>query len=574
MLNHLNSIVRMVALALLCIIAMPLEAAVQAELDRSRIVEGETVTLTILTDDPRQNLDTDFSALEKDFQLLDRRSETQLSIVNGRQTAVVRLLLTLEPKTVGEFEIPRLTFGADSTRAMALKVDPAPELEPGTQPPVFIEVEVTPTEGPYFVHAQLSLIVRVFYQQNLTEAAIGQPEPSPAAVRLMQETPYQAERGGERYRVLERNYAVFPERSGELTIPPMELTGRLVERRTSNVWQPAVRGRRVKVESDALTLNIEPKPPEFSGSEWQPAREFRMTQQVSSGDTLRVGEPVTRTVIIDAVGLEENMIVEPVWPELPGARIYPDQPQGITRDDGQWALGHKEFRYAVVPEQEGELVLPKLSVEWWDTQNNRAQTAVLPSHVIQVLPSALVPPLTAPTLTEVSAIRDANGVYAPAASGGPGYWRWLTFLFAGLWLLTLLAVLLIRGRKIDERVRDKAGDRVSVNEAGVLAVLENACNSGDIRQARRGLQNWLRKFGPAPGNGSLLEFAEEIDDAGLRNSIYSLDGEGFRPHSRQAWNGKVFWKQLDSWRRSRQASDKKNMPSPTDLYAVENRTPQ
>ena len=60
------------------------------------------------------------------------------------------------------------------------------------------------------MHAQLSLTVRVFYQQNLTEAAISPPEPAPASVRLMQETPYQAERGGERYRVLERNYAVFP----------------------------------------------------------------------------------------------------------------------------------------------------------------------------------------------------------------------------------------------------------------------------------------------------------------------------------------------------------------------------
>ena len=61
-----------------------------------------------------------------------------------------------------------------------------------------------PEKGPYYVHAQLGLVVRVFYQQNLTEAAISQPEPSPASVRLLQETPYQAERGGERYRVLER----------------------------------------------------------------------------------------------------------------------------------------------------------------------------------------------------------------------------------------------------------------------------------------------------------------------------------------------------------------------------------
>lgn len=570
----------MLVLAVVCIFSVPLEAAVQAELDRSRIVEGETVTLTILTDDPRQNLDADFSVLEEDFQLLDRRSETQLSIVNGRQTAVVRLLLTLEPKSVGDFEIPSLTFGSDVTRAIAIKVDPAPELEPGSQPPVFIEVEVLPGEGPYFVHAQLSLIVRVFYQQNLTEAAIGQPEPSPASVRLMQETPFQAERGGERYRVLERSYAVFPERSGELTIPPMQLTGRLVERRTSNVWQPSVRGRRVQVESETLTLNIEPKPPAFAGSEWQPAREFRMTQQVSSGDTLRVGEPVTRTVIIDAVGLEENMIAEPVWPELSDARIYPDQPQGITRDDGQWALGHKEFRYAVVPEQEGELVLPELRVEWWDTQNNRAQTAVLPSHTIQVLPSTLVPPQAAPGPAASPAVFDASGVNPGAGPDQPLYWRWLTFLFAGLWILTLLAAaVLIRSRKARAGSRVPAGVPMASSEAGILADLEKACSAGDIRMARRSLQSWLRKFGPVSLNGSLLEFADGVEDEALRESLYALDGEGYRPQDpvageQKTWDGRACWKQWETWHRSRQAADKKNKASPTDLYAVENRNVQ
>ena len=69
-----------------------------------------------------------------------------------------------------------------------------------------------------------------------------------------------------------------------------------------------------------------------------PARRVTLSQQISDADSLQVGEPVTRTVILDAVGLEENMIGEPVWPEVENARIYPDQPQGISRDDGQWVL--------------------------------------------------------------------------------------------------------------------------------------------------------------------------------------------------------------------------------------------
>ena len=429
---------RLFAAGLLFCLSLAAQAAVEVKLDRNSVVEGETVTLTFTTDDARQSLDADFSPIEKDFEILDRRSETQLSIVEGRQTAVVRLLLTVEPRRSGELEIPAIEFGDSKTRPLALSVDPAPEPGPGELPPVFIEVEISPETGPYYVHAQFGLIVRVFYQQNLTEAAISPPEPSPASVRLLQETPYQADRGGERYRVLERNYAIFPERSGELIIPRMQLSGRLVERRSTGVWQPSVRGRRVNVTSEELRLDIEPKPSGFSGKEWQPAREFRLTQQISSSDTLRVGEPVTRTIIVDAVGLEENMIVEPSWPGIANARIYPDQPQGITRDDGRWVLGHKEFRYAVVPEQEGELVLPELTVNWWDTAFHQQRTSVLPAHTLLVQPSALVPqpaPATAvpaPGASELPQLRPGQG------PGEWAYWRWLTLLFAGLWLLTLL----------------------------------------------------------------------------------------------------------------------------------------
>lgn len=574
MVKELNGLIRFAVAVLALIVSLPVAAAVRAELDRNRITVGETVMLTFLTDDPKQNMDADFSALEKDFRILDRRSETQLSIVGGRQTAVVRLLLTLEPRAAGDIVIPPLNIGSDTTRALTVKVDPAPELEPGSQPPVFIEVEILPSDGPYFVHAQLGLVVRVFYQQNLTEAAISQPEPSPAVVRLMQETPYQAERGGERYRVLERNYAVFPERSGELTIPPMQLTGRLVERRTSSVWQPAVRGRRVQVESEAIVLSIETKPDEFAGSEWQPAREYRITQQVSSGESLRVGEPVTRTVIIDAVGLEENMIVEPAWPEVADARIYPDQPQGITRDDGNWVLGHKEFRYAVVPEKEGELVLPELRVEWWDTQNNRARTAVLAAQAIKVQPSALVPLPAQTPLAPGATAPGAAGSPAYRSGGEPAYWRWLTLLFASLWLVTMAAALLLRNRGPVSRTRSPA-DTASTTEMELLGSLDKACGAGDRRAARRALQYWIQRFGPLEGCNSVLEFAAYIEDQALRDSLLTLDSEGFRPPAGEQvetrWNGSAFWKQFERWRKNRVDLENSRTASITDLYAMKNR---
>ena len=566
-----------VLVAGLLTLAAPVAADVQLQLDRNRVTEGETVTLTFVTADARQSLEADFSVLEKDFEVLDRRSETQLSIVNGRQTAVVRLLLTVEPLRAGELTIPAIDFGNARTQPLVLRVDPAPQLEQGELPPVFIEVEVTPEQGPYYVHAQLGLIVRVFYQQNLTEAAISQPEPAPAAVRLLQETPYQAERGGERYRVLERRYAIFPERSGELSLPAMQLSGRLVERRDSSIWQPTVRGRRITVESEPLRLQIEPRPADYTASAaWQPARKLSVSQQISATDALRVGEPVTRTVIIDAVGLEENMIVEPVWPKVPGARIYPDQPQGISRDDGEWVLGHKEFRYAVVPELEGELVLPELRVEWWDTANNRQQTAVLPAHTLRVQPSALVPPAPEAVVAVPSVTTDA----APAESGSAARWRGLTLLFASLWLLTLLLYWRSRRQQpfADRSARGAAG--AAPGEAELREQLRRGCERGDVVAARRSMLAWLHNFGP-PGERSLLGFAARCGDSSLQQAIYALDAEGFRPAagpergqpSARTWEGRQFWDRFESWRTSWLAQGREQTPALTDLYAPANRAP-
>ncbi len=548
---------------------MPLQAAhVSAKVDRNKILEGETVTLILQTDDTKLNLDVDLAVLENDFAVLDRRSETQMSIVNGRQSTIVRLMLVLEPRRSGDLQIPPLNVAGSKTRAINVRVDPAPEIKPGEPPTVFIEVGITPEASPHYVNAQLALTVRVYYQQNLTEAAISQPEPALASVRLLDELAFQADRNGVRYRVLERHYAIFPERSGELMIPPLQLSGRMVERRKDRLWQPSVRGRRIQVKSEAIQLIIQPRPATAVGDSWQPARQLELSERLSASNGLRVGEPVTRTVIIDAVGLEENMITEPDWPEISQARIYPDQPQGISRDDGQWVLGHKEFRYAVVPEKEGELVLPELTVHWWDTVNDRQRTSVLASRVIQVQPSAvtLLPQQALPVLAPLAAGTPQD----PGASSGPVYWRWLTLLFALLWLSALAVAW--RGRsRIDSQERSRQAVS-GEDESQLLKSLKQSCSLGDTGKARRALGAWLDRFGPANASGSLLDFAAELEDQSLRAGVYAMDAEGFRPHSDRSWDSKQFWKLFESWRKAWQASDATQKPSVTDLYAKENRS--
>lgn len=557
---------KLVGLALLLTVPGLLLADVTATLDRDRIVQGETVTLSIQTNNPQQNLDPNLDELQTDFILLDRRSETQMSIVNGQQSAVMRLLLTLEPKRTGELQIPALKLGDQSTRPMSLFVEEPPEVPEGEMPPVFIEIEIDPRDGPYYVHAQMRLTVRVFYLANLTEAAITPPEPPNASVRLLDEVPFQAERGDVRYRVLERHYAIFPERSGPLVIPEMTLTGRLVERRSDRLWQPSVRGRRIQASSDPVELEVMPRPASFTGDNWLPARQLQATQTISASDRPTVGEPVTRTIILDAIGLEENMLTEATWPEIQGARIYPDQPQGITRDDGRWVLGHKEFRYAVVPEEVGELVLPELKIQWWDTVNNRQQTAILPEKRLNISPSAmqLDEPATVAGTPGLTGLDSQDAMGNPGSHGMNSMWQWLTLLFAALWLLTLVAFL--RRRSPGAQAVTTVG-QTSEAESALLKRLQLACEQADAGEARKALSRWLKRYGPEPLRGSIVELARQVPGTDFERHLRDLDAVGFQHDPTKDWDPAGLWPAFKAWENDRKRNDKPSPESVTDLYA-------
>jgi hypothetical protein len=554
------------AVILLMVCSVATAAPVTAKLDRSSAVVGETVTLTLQTSDTNQSLDTDLSVLQVNFDVLNRRSETQMSFVNGRQTASVRLVITLEPKHQGKLVIPALKFPGASSNPINLKVSEAPALAPGDVEPVFIEVTVYPETGPYYVLSQISLMVRIFYQANLTEAAINPPAPAQASVRLLDEVPYQADRNGERYRVLERRYAIFPERSGTLIIPAMQLSGRLIERPSDRLWQPKVRGRRVRVESEPLTLEISPRPADYTGDFWLPARRIMLSQHISDNKKLHVGEPVTRTVILDAVGLEENMLEEPVWPEVSASRIYPDQPQGISRDDGEWVLGHKEFRYAIVPEQAGELVLPEIRLDWWDTVANRQRTAILPAHRVNVLPSELsqaASVLPSPTgfMPEISIGTSAENA---GMSGKTFLWKTTTAVFALLWLLTLFFY--FRRGSVTAVPTGKNGT-ASLGEKELLKKIQQACQKGDASSARKDLGQWIRNYAPQTMRGNMRDFGTACGDVKLQTAIAELDVSGFAADSAGAWKGDAIWAAFKHWRNQANGSQKSEIGDKPDLYS-------
>ncbi len=79
------------------------------------------LTLTAVSDDGASG-NPDLSALEPDFQILDRRVERRVSVTNGKRREEVRLRLILLPRRTGELELPGIPFGSARTQPLRLSV--------------------------------------------------------------------------------------------------------------------------------------------------------------------------------------------------------------------------------------------------------------------------------------------------------------------------------------------------------------------------------------------------------------------------------------------------------------------
>ena len=95
-------------------------ATVSVSLERNSIIENEIVQLTIRTDYPDTGSGPDFSVLEKDFNILSQSQNSQFRFNLGTSQSLKFWVLSLSPKSVGNFEIPAIQVGKHASKPLKL----------------------------------------------------------------------------------------------------------------------------------------------------------------------------------------------------------------------------------------------------------------------------------------------------------------------------------------------------------------------------------------------------------------------------------------------------------------------
>lgn len=503
-------------LLLLCCLPWRVSAAeVQATLDRNKVELGETVTLNLRVDGGGALGAPDLSALSNDFAVLGTSNNTSLSIVNGRRSAELTFGIALRPKHIGHLTIPALNFAGGTTAPLPLKVvAPDSQAAAAGNKDVFVDASAEPQRA--YVGEQMTYVVRLYFATSLSNGGMDEPQANGVELsKLGDDLNYQAERGGRRFNVIERRYALIPQHAGHIEIAPVSFQGELIDMADPNSFFGSTRP--VSAVSPAVSIDVRPVPDNAGKTAWLPARELQLNMEGGPAQNdVRVGQSINLSMNLQATGLPYEALPALSLPALDGATVYPDKPVTGTHVSGPWLIGRRQQSFAVVPNRPGELTIPETTLTWWNVQTDKPEVARIPARHYTVLPAvgAASPQASAAPVTKPA---DEPPAAAPVAHHAVP-WRWIALGSVGLWLVSVFGWLSWRRRKPVLKAAPTAAAPTTSRELRAAFLL--AARGDDAATQAHALLAWARA--ERPGLANLGGLAGALSSASQREAIDAL----------------------------------------------------
>ncbi|MBF0427643.1 MAG: protein BatD [Magnetococcales bacterium] len=412
-----------------------------------------------LTFESKESLDAEpnFSALEKDFEILDRSHKTNFQFINGQKSQSIAWILELMPKRSGNLVIPSIAFGKDQSPAVTISVvDQQPTGESAGHSGLVLEAELSAKSVQ--MQEQTILTVRFLRAVEIAKASMSEPKISTGDAiieKLGEERSYETQRDGQRYLVNELRYALFPQRSGKMVLDPIPLTVQLPGQAGSNLLReffndPFIKnmpfsqgrpGRTVRLNTSSIELDVQPIPPEAAGKPWLPAHKILLEEKWSPDPPqFQVGEPVTRTLKLTADGLTAAQLPPISASSADGLKHYPDRPLTEDQKEATGIIGKRTEKIALIPSTSGTHILPAIEIPWWNTDTKTMEIARLPERQITVIGSSAKPAQEPKIVQPVPPT--SVPVTAPAMEPAPlpvstaGIWPWTTLAACLGWMIT------------------------------------------------------------------------------------------------------------------------------------------
>ena len=528
-------VVRTCLLLVSLLLAAPAMAKVSAQVDRSVVEQNESFALEIVIEGDVGS-EPDVSVLERDFIVGQSSQISNTNIVNGQISRSVTWIYPLMARRAGTLTIPAVRVGNDRSEPIRIDVREPTNAPPG-EADVFITAEVD-TDSTW-VQAQVLYTIKVYRAVATRQMSYRRPAFSGAEVLVeasSEEKVYEAVLGGRVYNVIEQNFALFPQESGEISISPTRFEARIIA-------NGRITGRKV-FESEPKTITVLPipaAPAEYADAAWLPARDLELSESWSREPyRLTAGEPISRDIVVSALGqLETQLPVLDV--EVPdGINLYPDQPELSRRLEDGGIRGIRRDQYAMIAVGDGDVALPAVELPWFDIDSEEWRVARLPERSLSIIGEPPVTPAveSAPLVEPAAA---APAVPVSQAVSSP-FWQQVALGLGVLWLLTVLAWWWSSRPKAEPK--QLAPPPAYKLQARSLKAARKAALDGDAVALRSALIEWARLEWPDDVPRSLGALAMRLE-APLADQLRALSRSSYGPDAPH-WDGQAIARALRS----------------------------
>ncbi|MEX1062564.1 MAG: BatD family protein [Balneolaceae bacterium] len=393
-----------------------------------------------------------------------------ISMINGQTTTVTSYTFTLIARERGTFRIPSLNMVIDGQeyKTEALTVD---VLEPRSlqaedgqrRPDIFARIELD-EEHPS-VGQQLIASLVIYFKDGI-EVTSYQPSAGWRTDGFWKEQLENIEQpqaetiilGDVRYRKATLlRYALFPSRSGELSLTPFELQiGIRTQPRRNDPFGSVFGGlgtnqRRVTLESEEITVPVRQLDPPQTGESIGAVGQFEISRDVSVNQVY-VGESVELTTTVTGEG-NLPLISKPDYAFPDNFEIYSPQEETDLSRKGTTIQGTRTFKDRFVPRTAGTFTIPEKRIALYNPRTGSYNFSTLPPIPVEVVRD--------PATTVANA---ENGADFQLMTGGAiwnetktdglfnRYWFWLGLLVPALCLSVAW-----RRKQLHERLEHDSG---------------------------------------------------------------------------------------------------------------------
>ncbi len=567
------------AIAALIVLASfaPAKAEIRASVSQNQVIQGEPFQLSIQVEGASGNAQPDLGPLSKNFTVEGTGQTSQTSIINGHTTVSHGWTVTLTPKSPGKVEIPAIKVGAEQSNPILVEVVDAASLPKTSLAQSGVEVDMQAAPGPYYVQQEIPVTVRITSSGGLRSAQLSDLSgPDLVVTRRGEDKVSQVTRNGQPVSVIERDYMVKPQKSGNFTLGPLVLRGAANDpngRRSpfgnnsafaqmrqqfgfsgfgnsmfGDFFSPT---KSVTARSNAIQIDVSANP--AGQSDWfLPAKavDLKQSWQPDQPDFL-VGEAVTRVVQIVALGASKEMLPDINFQDVDGASVYVDRVDDRSTDTDKGTAAIKQYMLSIVPTRGGAVTLPEIQVDWFDTVAGEQKTSTLPAQTIEVAGGAAstMAPASTPAVSAPQAgnrpptTRNAN----LAALAEQADWRYVSGAGVALLLAVALAIALVRRRRtatdpvpmstVAQTAHSKRGSvetaarRREKKIAESARAFRDACRHGNASQAYHQFGLW------ALAARYDIDTARYADAGALKKELGQLEARLFGGGASGSWKG-------------------------------------